>query len=59
YYYGTDYDPFCVAVNGSTCTMDCTDVKTVDLNHGTTGTTPYSYTCYENTHKEINGAYCP
>ncbi|NIN33614.1 MAG: hemagglutinin, partial [Gammaproteobacteria bacterium] len=20
YYYGTDYDPFCVAVNGSTCT---------------------------------------
>ncbi|NIM11613.1 MAG: hemagglutinin [Candidatus Aminicenantes bacterium] len=59
YYYGTDYAPFCVAVNGSTCTMNCTDVKTVDLNHGTSGTTPFSYTCYENTHKEINGAYCP
>jgi Zn-dependent metalloprotease len=59
YYYGSDYDPFCVTVNGSTCTMNCTDVKTVDLNHGTSGTTPYSYTCYENTHKEINGAYCP
>ncbi|NIM17128.1 MAG: PKD domain-containing protein [Candidatus Aminicenantes bacterium] len=59
YYYGTDYDPFCVAVNGSTCTMNCTDVKTVDLNHGTSGTTPYSYTCYENTHEAINGAYCP
>jgi Zn-dependent metalloprotease len=59
YYYGTTYDPFCVTVDGSTCTMDCTDVKTVDLNHGTTGTTPFSYTCYENTHENINGGYCP
>jgi len=59
YYYGTDYPPFCVAVNGSTCTMNCTDVKTVDLNHGTSGTTAYSYPCYENTHEAINGAYCP
>jgi len=59
YYYGTDYDPFCVTANGSTCTMNCTDVKTVDLNHGTSGSTAYSYTCYENTHEQINGAYCP
>ena len=59
YYYGTDYGPFPVTENGSTCTMYSPNVKTVDLNHGTSGTTPYSYTCYENTHKEINGAYCP
>jgi PKD repeat protein/Zn-dependent metalloprotease len=59
YYYGTDYPPFCVSENGSTCTMNCTDVKTVDLNHGTSGTTAYSYPCYENTHEQINGAYCP
>jgi PKD repeat protein len=59
YYYGIDFDPFCVAENGSTCTMDCPDVKTVDLNHGTSGDTPFSFTCYENTYKEINGAYCP
>jgi len=59
YYYGTDYPAFGVAQNGSTCTMNFGDVKTVDLNHGTTGTTPYSYTCYENTHEQINGAYCP
>ncbi len=59
YYYGSDYDPFCVTVVGSTCTMECTDVKTVDLNHGTTGTTAFSYPCYENTHEAINGAYCP
>jgi uncharacterized repeat protein (TIGR02543 family) len=59
YYYGTDYPKFGVAVNGSTCTMNYDDVKTVDLNHGTSGTTAYSYTCYENTHEAINGAYCP
>ena len=59
YYYGTDYSKFGVAVNGSTCTMNYADCKTVDLNHGTSGTTPYSYTCYENTHEAINGAYSP
>ncbi len=59
YYYGTNYPPFCVTEAGSTCTMNCTDVKTVDLNHGTSGSTPFSFTCYENTHEEINGAYCP
>jgi len=59
YYYGTDYTKFGVAVNGSTCTMNYADCKTVDLNHGTSGTTPFSYTCYENTHENINGGYCP
>ncbi|MGD2085353.1 MAG: PepSY domain-containing protein [Candidatus Aminicenantes bacterium] len=59
YYYGTDYTPFGVSVNGSTCTMDYADCKSVDLNHGTSGSSAYSYTCYENTHKEINGGYCP
>ncbi len=61
YYYGPtgDYPAFGVTVAGSTCTMSTTDVKTVNMNHGTSGSTAYSYTCYENTHKEINGAYCP
>ncbi len=61
YYYGPtgDYPAFGVTVNGSTCTMNTTDVKTVNLNHGTSGNTAYSYTCYENTYKSINGAYCP
>lgn len=59
YYYGTDFPPFGVTQSGSTCTMSTTDVKTVNLNHGTSGTTAYSYTCYENTVKEINGAYSP
>jgi vibriolysin len=59
YYYGTDFPAFGVAEAGGTCTMDFGDVNTVDLNHGTSGSTPYSYACYENTHKAINGAYCP
>nr|NIM13571.1 peptidase [Candidatus Aminicenantes bacterium]NIM80230.1 peptidase [Candidatus Aminicenantes bacterium]NIN19579.1 peptidase [Candidatus Aminicenantes bacterium]NIN43464.1 peptidase [Candidatus Aminicenantes bacterium]NIN86209.1 peptidase [Candidatus Aminicenantes bacterium] len=59
YYYGIDYPGFCVTEAAGTCTMDCPDVRTIDLDHGTSGTTPYSYTCYENTHEEINGAYCP
>jgi len=59
YYYGTDYPGFGVTQAGSTCTMDTPDVKTVNLNHGTSGTTAYSFTCPENLVKEINGAYSP
>jgi Zn-dependent metalloprotease len=59
YTYGTTYSKFGVSINGSTCTMNYADCKTVDLNHGTSGTTPYSYTCYNNTHESINGGYCP
>jgi Zn-dependent metalloprotease len=59
YYYGIDYPGFAVTENSGTCTMEIPDVRTVDLNHGTSGDTPYSYTCYENTHEEINGGYCP
>jgi vibriolysin len=39
--------------------MNNTNVKTVNLNHGTSGTTAFSYTCPENTVKTINGAYSP
>jgi vibriolysin len=59
YYYGTDYPGFGVTQSGSTCTMNTTDVKSVNLNHGTSGSTAYSYTCYENTFQTINGAYSP
>ena len=48
-----------VAQSGSTCTMNNTNVKTVNLNHGTSGSTAYSYACPRNTVKAINGAYSP
>lgn len=49
-----------VSQSGTTCTMNNTDVKSVNLN-GSTGssTTAYSYTCPNNTYKAINGAYSP
>src|SRR3546814_5729868 len=37
YEYGTDYGYLDVAPGGSTCTMDNSVVKTVNLNHGTSG----------------------
>ena len=59
YHYGQEFPPFEVSQSGNQCTMNTDDVKTVNLNHGTSGSTAYSYTCYENTFKEINGAYSP
>ena len=59
YEYGINFPPFEVTVNGSTCTMYTAKVKTVDLNHGTSGSTAFSYPCYRNTHENINGGYCP
>jgi Zn-dependent metalloprotease len=49
-----------VTQSGSTCTMNNTNVKSVNLNGSTgTSTTAYSYTCPRNTYKAINGAYSP
>ncbi|OHU85331.1 MULTISPECIES: M4 family metallopeptidase [Pseudoalteromonas] len=59
YMYGTDFGYLDVAQSGSTCTMNNANVKTINLNHGSSGSTAYSFTCPENTHKEINGAYSP
>ncbi|WP_428268064.1 M4 family metallopeptidase [Haliangium sp.] len=59
YEYGTDFGFNDVAVSGSTCTMSNANVKTVNLNGGTSGSTAFSYTCPRNTVKTINGAFSP
>ncbi|MGO4774387.1 M4 family metallopeptidase, partial [Lysobacter sp. 2RAB21] len=59
YEYGTDFGFNDVAQSGSTCTMNNTNVKTVNLNGGTSGSTAFSYTCPRNTVKAINGAFSP
>ncbi len=56
YEYGTNYGPLVVTSN---CTMDSTNVAAVNLNGGSTSTTPYQFTCSRNTFKAINGAYSP
>jgi len=49
-----------VTQSGTTCTMDSTNVKSVNLN-GSSGssTTAFAYTCPRNTVKAINGAFSP
>ncbi len=61
YEYGTNYGKLDVSQSGTTCTMNSTNVKTVNLNNGSTNTsnTAFSYTCPRNTVKSINGAYSP
>jgi len=61
YEYGTTYGYMDVAQSGTTCTMNSTNVKTVNLNNASTNTsnTAFSYTCPRNTVKAINGAYSP
>lgn len=61
YEYGTDYGYLDVSQSGSTCTLSNANVKTVNLNNGSTNTstTAFSYTCPRNTVKSINGAYSP
>jgi pseudolysin/vibriolysin len=59
YEYGTDYGYMDVSQSGSTCTMNNTEVKTVDLNHGTSGSTAFSYACPRHTGDSVNGGYSP
>ncbi len=56
YFYGKDYAALKVSDN---CTMENDKVFTVDLNHGTEGSTPFKFACPTNTYQEINGAYSP
>jgi vibriolysin len=59
YEYGTNYGYLDVVQSGATCTMSNANVKTVDLNSGTSGTTAFSYTCPRNTVRSANGAFSP
>jgi Zn-dependent metalloprotease len=56
YEYGTKYGPLVVTDD---CKMNSGNVITVDLKNGTTGTTPYQFTCPRNTYKSVNGAFSP
>ncbi|WP_152829053.1 MULTISPECIES: M4 family metallopeptidase [Shewanella] len=59
YEYGTDFGFLDVIESGDNCTMDSANVATVNLNHGSSGNTAFSYLCPRNTVKEINGAFSP
>jgi len=59
YNYGTDFPAMDVAYSNGTSTMTNTNVKTVNLNGSTSGSTAYSFSGTNNTYKAINGAYSP
>ncbi|NQZ11126.1 MAG: M4 family metallopeptidase, partial [Algicola sp.] len=59
YHYGTDKGFLDVRQSGDVCLMENDNVKTVDLNHGFSGDTAFSFNCPQNIHKTINGAYSP
>ncbi|WP_338848018.1 M4 family metallopeptidase [Massilia sp. W12] len=56
YEYGKDFGALKVTDN---CVMDSTNVAAINMNHGTSGSTPFQFTCSRNTFKAINGAYSP
>ena len=59
YLYGTNYAALDVTQSGSTCTLVNTNVKTYNLNHGTSGGSVVSFTCPNSDTDAINGAYSP
>ncbi|NQZ08199.1 MAG: M4 family metallopeptidase [Algicola sp.] len=60
FYNGTQFGKMNVAQNGNTCSMTSPNVDTYDMKHATSGSgTIHTFTCPENTYKEINGAYSP
>ncbi|PHV10397.1 M4 family metallopeptidase [Chitinimonas sp. BJB300] len=56
YEYGADFGPLVVTDD---CKMNSGNVITVNLNGGTSGSTPYQFDCPRNTVKQINGAFSP
>ena len=57
---GSTFGKLDVQQSGNTCTMTSANVDTYDMKHATSGSgTLHSFTCPENTYKEINGAYAP
>ena len=59
YEYGTDYGFLDVEENGANCTMNSEKVTTINLDHGTSGSTPWTYACPRNTVETVNGGYAP
>ena len=59
YNYGSEYPNLDISKKGTTCTLENSNVKTINLNNGTDGSAAYSFKCPKNSYKTINGAYSP
>ncbi|NQD35848.1 hemagglutinin [Permianibacter sp. IMCC34836] len=56
YEYGTDFGFLNVT---DACEMNNTNVRTINMNNGTSGGSVHQFTCPRNTVMQINGAYSP
>lgn len=59
YEYGQQYPHLQVTKIDDLCQMESKGVITINMNHGTSNTQAFSFTCPQNTYKPINGAYSP
>jgi len=61
YNYGTDYSHMQATTNdgGTNCVMENNNVKVVNLNHGTSGSTAHTVKCATGATDGINGAFSP
>ncbi len=60
YIFGITYPGFEVNYTSNKSTMNVpSKVMVVNLNHGSSGSSPYTFDGLENTYKSINGAFCP
>ncbi|SFP88656.1 M4 family metallopeptidase [Enterovibrio norvegicus] len=57
YEFGQDYPAFEVKQNGSTCSLDSENVETHDMQHRKYGGNIHAFPCFENSEREVNGAY--
>jgi Zn-dependent metalloprotease len=59
--YGATAPYLDVTTDGATCTLENENVRTINLDHGGSGsvTAAHSFSCPQNTVKAINGAYSP
>jgi len=59
--YGATAPYLDVTIDGATCSLENENVKTINLNHGRSGsvTEAHRFSCPQNTVKAINGAYSP
>jgi Zn-dependent metalloprotease len=59
YVYGEDFQALDIEKIDSTCSLINENVKTINMNHDFDGGAVHSFSCPENSFKEINGAYSP
>lgn len=60
YYFGESKAKFnATDLGNGHCAMQDSDIRVIDMEHGTTNTHTFEFPCFENTHKAINGAYSP